>query len=510
MTSRVRSSEKQGSEPSLPPTRRSVLRGGAALAAAAGAASLTPEAAAQAAVDIDPTHWTPWVLGRASFGVTPQMIRDMGARGVEGWVDWQLEPQFIDDSALDARLAGVDWLGYSAAALANHPTKELWEIGHEGRGVRLTRATYSNRQLFERIVEFWTDHFNIYGSADDTWALKLVDDVEVIRPLALGKFRDLLQATAMSPAMIAYLDNDTNIVGAAQENYAREVMELHTLGVTGPYTEDDVRELARCFTGWNYWKYWESSTQYGEFRFKSWEHDTDAKQVLGINIPAGGGMSDAQTILDHLAGHPSTIDFVTTKLAKWLLGYAPPAQAIARAKARWVATDGDIKEIVRSLLSMQSIRQAQPWNNPKFKRPFHWAVSLYRATGIDIPRPNDNIWTLYGMGQVPYQWPAPNGYPDVAAAWSGLLMPRWQRAANFGLGWEWSTDHTVDDMRALIGAVPMAEWAQRVADILTHGTMPKRQVRRIQEYIDTFSNPTDQIVGETFDLVASSPGFGRY
>ena len=438
------------------------------------------------------------------------MVQEMKRRGVEGWVDWQLEPQNIDDSALEARLAGFDWLGLTAAQMNAHPTLQAWEIGHEGRGVRLLRATFSERQLFERIVEFWTDHFNIYGSADDTWLLKLVDDADVIRPHALGKFRDLLHATAKSPAMIAFLDNDTNIVGAAQENYAREVMELHTLGVTGPYTEDDVRELARCFSGWNYWKSWESEAQYGEFRFKPWEHDTESKQVLGIRIPSGGGLSDAETVLDHLSSHPSTVDFVTTKLARWFLGYAPPVAVIEQAKTRWVQTDGDIKEVVRTLLSQNSMAAAQPWRNPKFKRPFHWAVSLFRATGIDLPRPGDTIWTLFGAGQVPYQWPAPNGYPDVAAAWTSLLMPRWGRAANIGQGWEWSTDHTNDDMRDLLGDAPMSRWAQVIADLLTSGTMPRREVNRIQAYINTFSNPTNQIVGESFELVASSPGFGQY
>lgn len=434
----------------------------------------------------------------------------MEALGVEGWIDWQLEPQSIDDAALDAKLADFEWLGQTAAQMRAHPTKEEWEIAHEGRGVRLLRATFSERQLFERIVEFWTDHFNIYGSDDDLWTLKLVDDVDVIRSLALGKFRDLLHASAKSPAMIAYLNNDSNVAGAPQENYAREVMELHTLGVTGPYTENDVRELARCFTGWNFWKMWESTTQYGIFRFKSWQHDTGSKQLLGLQIPAGGGLSDAETVLDHLASHPSTIDFVTTKLARWLLGYSPPAATIEAAKARWVATDGDIKEIVRTLLSRRSMLEAKPWANPKFKRPFHWAVSFFRATGIDLPRSGDTIWTLFGTGHVPYQWPAPNGYPDAVGAWASLLMPRWQRAAHLGLGWEWSTDHTSADMRALLDGAPKEEWAQRIADLLTSGTMPRREVRRIQAYIDTFANPTDQIVGEAFELVASSPGFGRY
>ncbi|QDV07465.1 hypothetical protein Poly30_29910 [Planctomycetes bacterium Poly30] len=512
----MQESQKSSRAPASPtsggPNRRTVLRGSAAVAAAAASATVaraTP-ASLQAAATMEPSLVNAWALGRASFGVTRDMLNDVAQRGLDGWVDWQLQPLQIDDSALEARLASFEWLGWSAAEMNDHPTKEVWEIAHEARAVRLLRATYSKRQLFERIVEFWTDHFSIYGSADDTFVLKIVDDEEVIRTHALGRFQDLLQASARSPAMIAFLDNDTNVVGAAQENYAREVMELHTLGVDGPYTENDVRELARCFTGWTYWKPWESMTQYGEFRFRPQQHDTGAKTVLGVQLPAGGGIEDAEILLDHLADHPSTIDFVTTKLAKWLLGYAPPQAAIDAARARWIATGGEIREVVRSLLSEESIRLARPWREPKLKRPFHWIVSLYRATGIDLPTPTDTIWMIWNLGQPPFQWKAPNGYPDVEGAWASLLMPRWQQAAVFGQGWYWSSPHTIGDIRALLGSTPMSGWAQHLSMLLTGGTMRPREVKRIQQYINGFSQPTDQIVGEALELVASSPSFGRY
>lgn len=221
------------------PSRRAVLLGGAALAAAGPArtaSASSPYPVRAGSQNNAPSIWSQpaWLLGRMSYGVTPPMLDDLNTSGLQGWIDGQLEPELIDDTDLDTLLTGFDWLGQTVAQMWNHPTKSGREIGYEARAVRLLRATHSKRQLLERVVEFWTDHFNVYGSADDLWLLKVVDDLEVIRTHALGKFRDLLQASAKSPAMVEYLDNDTNVAGAPQENYAREVLELHTLGVDGP------------------------------------------------------------------------------------------------------------------------------------------------------------------------------------------------------------------------------------------------------------------------------------
>lgn len=438
------------------------------------------------------------------------MVQDFGARGLRGWVNWQLEPELIDDSGLDVHLTPFDWMGQSVVEMWNHPTKEGRIIGFEARALRLVRATYSRRQLFERIVEFWTDHFNVFGSADDLWLLKIVDDEEVIRQHALGKFSDLLHASASSPGMIEYLDNDTNVVGAPQENYAREVMELHTLGVDGPFTETDVRELARCFTGWSYWRFIESPTQYGEFRYRASQHDTGAKVVLGIDIPAGGEESDAKVVLDHLAQHPSTIDFVTNKLARWLLGYEPPTAAVDAAKATWVATEGDIKEIVRTLLSPEYLQESAPWARPKLKRPLHWAASLHRTTGATINDPVAAVVSLASLGHTPFDWHEPNGYPDTEEAWSSLLIWRWNYAARFSQGLEASLNHSIDDLRALLGTVPMSAWATHLSDLMSGGTMSRKDVADIQAYLNTLAAPSDEAVAEAFELVASSPSFGRY
>ena len=501
-----------------PLNRRQVVQGAGA---AAAMAALTQSAQAQAtsappAPDFGTASTLPTerqlllsLYERASFGFDGTGFARLAALGHEAWLDEQLDPDSIDDTGLAARLAPFDWIGMSAAEMEDHPSKEVWDIAHESRGVRMLRAVFSQRQLFERVVEFWTDHFNIYGSADDTWVLKIVDDRDVIRQHALGNFSDLLRASAASPAMLTFLDNDTNTVGAPQENYAREVMELHTLGADGPYTENDVREVARCFTSWGFVKWWENG-EYGTFVYRPNDHDNGAKTVLGMQIAPGGGINDGYDVLDLLASHPKTIDYVTRKLARWFLGYAPPERAIGRAKRRWSATGGDMKEVIKSLLSPTSFSYAAPWDNKKLKRPFHWITSLFRATGMDIPEPTSSIWHIWGIGQVPFQWPAPNGYPDSAPAWASTLMQRWQQASNFCNGWYWSTGHTINDIRPLLQGAPKSEWVQRINLLFKGGAMDAYEVSRIQAYIDTFQNEGDQAVGEAFELCASSPSFQAY
>ena len=249
-------------------------------------------------------------------------------------------------------------------------------------------------------------------------------------------------------------------------------MELHTLGVDGPYTEDDVREVARCFTGWGFIKSWQQG-ETGTFIYRPADHDNGAKTVLGTVISPGGGMNDGLQVLDMLASHRSTISFVTRKLATWFLGYAPPEKVIIAAMRRWAATDGDLREVIRTFLSWRYFNSAQPLTHRKLKRPFHWMTSLYRSTEVD-------------------------------------LINRWRQASNFSNGWYWSTSHTIDHMRTLLGGAPKSAWARTVSQVLTGGALDSYEEARIQDYLDTFSNESNQAVGEAFELVASAPSFQRY
>lgn len=487
------------------PSRRTVLQGSAAVLAvgAATRAEALPVAPVQG---VDPAAW---LLNRASFGATRASLAEVHAMRLRGWVNWQLEPAGIDDSAADLKLALHDYLDLTPLQLRSHPTPASF-LAQDFRAVRLVRATYSRRQLFERVVEFWTNHFNIYGATEDTYVSKIVDDREVIRAHALGNFKDLLHASAKSPAMLAYLDNDTNVAGAPQENYARELMELHTLGADGPYTESDVRELARCFTGWTYWKTFQSGTLYGTFRFHAQEHDWETKKVLGLTLPADGGVSDAERVLDLLADHPKTIDYVTTKLTKWFLGEDPPQRVIDAAKDVWIQTGGDIKEIVRFLLSPHALRMARPWDNPKLKAPFHWTVSMFRATGVDLDYPLITIFQLQELGNQPFDWGPPNGYPDTAVAWAPSLLLRWRDGSLYSNGMYWSIQQTVTDLRPLLIARPMGEWAEELSDILCASTMSEFDKSTVQGHINSFPTASNQAVGEALELAIASPSFQTY
>lgn len=231
---------------------------------------------------------------------------------------------------------------------------------------------------------------------------------------------------------------------------------------------------------------------------------------MGIDIPAGGDMSDAETVLDYIASHPSTVHFVTTKLARWFLGYAPPIPAIDAAKAAWLATDGEIKEVIRALLHPSFLRQAAPWESPKLKRPLHWVASLHRTTGTTVEDPVRAVVSLASLGQTSFDWHDPNGYPDTEEAWASLLIWRWNYAASFSQGLETSLDHTISDLRALLGTAQIGEWAEHLSALLTGGTMDRRDIRDIQAYINAIGVSSDEAVAEAFELVASSPSFGRY
>ena len=257
------------------------------------------------------------------------------------------------------------------------------------------------------MVEFWTDHFNIYAFKGQGPQLKVVDDGETIRTHALGKFRDLLGASARSAAMLGYLDNTANRKGVPNENYARELMELHTLGVHGGYTQRDVKEVARCLTGWTVEKHWHR----GRFRFDADAHDNGVKHVLGVTIPAGGGVSRRRARPGHRRGPsrhgaaPGAQSCACTSSAKRPDGW------VARLAAVFWQTGGDIKAILRPLLLSPELLNAPPI----LKRPFDYAVSALRAFNADTDGGAGVQQHLEAMGQPLFAWPMPDGFPEADA-----------------------------------------------------------------------------------------------
>jgi uncharacterized protein (DUF1800 family) len=300
---------------------------------------------------------------------------------------------------------------------------------------RLMRAVYSQRQLYELVVDFWNNHFNIFAAKGaDRW-LTTAYDRDTIRPNALGKFRDLLRETAKSPAMLFYLDNWLSVSpngpmgrmpAAARrrglnENYAREIMELHTLGVDGGYTQQDVREVARCFTGWTLLRPRGDS----EFHFEPRLHDNGAKTVLGTRISAGGGIEDGIKVIDLLSGHPSTARFIATKLARRFVADEPTASLVNRAADTFRQSDGDIRAVVRSIIESAEFHAPEAYQ-AKVKKPLEYVASALRLTNADTKVTHQLVRYLGRMGEPLFLAQPPTGFPDVGSSWisADMLLTR--------------------------------------------------------------------------------------
>jgi uncharacterized protein (DUF1800 family) len=407
------------------------------------------------------------VLNRLAFGPSPEDAAEVRRVGIAAWIAAQLEPGSIPDSAVEDRLQGFRVLGLSTADLLREyprPGPEVLErlrsgtLGPEERrrllpperrpgritdelaAARLVRAAWSRRQLQEVLVDVWLNHFNVYaGKSQVRWFLPAWER-DVIRPHALGRFRDLLLATARHPAMLFYLDNWVSVRpglvipagpnagrrAGLNENYARELLELHTLGVDGGYTQADVAEVARCFTGWSILRPRED----GRFLFRPLAHDPGEKRVLGHVIPAGGGEADGMAVVDLLVRHPATARFVALKLARRLVADAPPPALVERAAAAFRESEGDIRAVVLAIVTAPEFFSREAYR-AKVKKPLELVASAVRALGGQ-PAGGDPLRTglalarqVGRLGEPLYEAEAPTGYADTAEAWlsaGGMLQ----------------------------------------------------------------------------------------
>jgi len=515
------------------------------------------------------------VLNRLGFGARPGDVERVKAMGLENYINQQLNPEKIDDAVAENKLKELISLNMTTAELyekfpqpgqllrqlqakgmvpadapgdqknnppdpQNEKNRKLIQDYYQQNGLmqpqritgelqasRILRAVYSERQLQEVMVDFWTNHFNVFANKGaDRWLLPAYDR-DTIRPNALGKFSQLLIATAQSPAMLFYLDNfqsvspDANRGNGGQqrplnpqlrprqqellllrqegqlrprqqqqlmrqeeqqllrqqqqqqrqqpqqqqprppqpqqqarrginENYARELMELHTLGVDGGYTQKDVQEVARCFTGWTIFQPRGGAAAVnalmgndparrnaaamqrvaGTFFFNPRVHDDGEKIVLGHKIPAGGGIKDGLTVLDILAHSPSTAKFIATKLVRHFVSDTPPPALVARVAAAFTKSDGDIRETLKAIFFSNEFNSPEAYR-AKIKRPFELVVSAIRTLGADTNGgPGTHQW-IARMGEPLYGFQTPNGYSDMAESWvnTGALLER----MNFGL-----------------------------------------------------------------------------
>jgi len=327
------------------------------------------------------------------------------------------------------------------AAKPTPPPKNPYMVITDLQRAKLLRAVYSERQLYEVMVDFWENHFSIFANKDDDRYLLTSFDRETIRPFVMGRFRDLLGATAHSPAMLYYLDNwrssvprpypakgdkPAGVDGGLNENYARELMELHTMGVDGGYTQKDVQEVARCFTGWTI----EKPNQEGLFLYRPGLHDNGDKIVLGHKILAGGGIADGERVLDILATHPATARFIATKLARRFISDDPPNSAIDRATEVFLKTDGSIRETLRALITSPEFFAATTYR-AKLRSPFEYVAAAMRALNADTDGDRPVLDAIGRMGQPVFGRITPDGYADRADQWlsSGAMVGRFNFAS---------------------------------------------------------------------------------
>ena len=439
-------------------------------------------------------------LNRLAYGPRPGELTRVAADGVMHWIDRQLSPDGIDDDVLAQRERQFTLLDYDRGDLAAMYAKAERErrerkrtetpqdttttpVERKGRrlagefaDLAVVRAVLSERQLYEIMVDFWFNHFNVY-LAKGADRFLTPDYVEhTIRPRAMGKFADLLIATAKSPAMLFYLDNWESVAPGAtppaatrlrvrpffgrhpllfappgdqahmdslrpraaarqakglNENYARELLELHTLGVDGGYTQQDVIAVARIFTGWSIRR----PQQGGDFEFHDWAHDRGEKQVLGVTFPEGHGMDEGIRLLKMLASHPATMHHVSRQLCQRFVSDDPPDGCVDDAVAAWKHTDGDIREVLRAIFHGPDFWA--PENvRAKVKSPLEFVASAARAVGAEPDTSPRLAQVVARLGEPLYLHVAPDGYPEREDAWvnSGALLDRMNAAVALAAG----------------------------------------------------------------------------
>ena len=487
------------------------------------------------------------VLNRLAFGPTSEEVARVRQIGLSQYISEQLAPETVDDADVARRLDRLETIDLNSRELAERygnrnqqprtrqrPSPEsgasestemaeqdrkaamaarrkqragLRKVGLELQQAKIIRATYSKRQLQEVMTDFWFNHFNVFIGKGADRILTTEYEREVIRPHALGKFHELLAATAKSPAMLFYLDNWMSVdpsranrrrrrpgraesmqqgenasrnvqrarrVRGLNENYARELMELHTLGVDGGYTQKDVTEVARCFTGWTI----RNPRQGGSFRFFDRLHDQDEKVVLGRTIEAGGGIGDGEFVLRMLSTHPSTARFVSTKLCRRFVSDDPPEALVERVAETFTRTDGDIRAVLASIFTAPEFF-SQEAHKAKVKKPFELLVSALRATDAETTASQKVLLSLRRMGEALYGCEPPTGYADTADAWlnTGALLERMNLMLSLAQGrirgtrvkWGPAGDQTTHELigslsQQILFTTPSASWMDTIAE----------------------------------------------
>ena len=535
-------------------------------------------------------------LNRLAYGPRPGDVERVEQMGLEKWIDLQLHPERIDDGALDARLQQYPAIRMSTEELLSRyprPNQQAQQQGQtrqqfqqqrrqqqgQGQGdaqdaknrpqeivlelsqAKMTRAIYSERQLQEVMADFWFNHFNVFvGKGPERWFLPSYER-DVIRPHTLGKFRDLLYATAKSPAMLFYLDNwlsvdpvafeehaaelqarrqrfqrlfggDPNALMMRQnpnnpaagqgqqnqrrglnENYGRELMELHTLGVDGGYTQHDVTQAALALTGWTM----TAPRRDPEFHFDVRFHGSQPKVILGQTFRSGG-MKDGEQLLDMLAQHPSTAKFISTKLARRFVSDNPPPELVSRMAETFEKSNGDMREVLKTMIYSPEFWSRAAYR-AKIKTPSELVVSALRATGAEMAEAMPAVRWSAQIGEPLYGCQPPTGYKDTADAWvnSGALLNRMNFSILLATG---RMRDTKVDLGGLLGVADPKEpdsVLNRAVAVFLGGQMSKQSRAVLEMQLDDpqvlqamFDDPVKNVdAGMIAGLVLGSPEFQR-
>ena len=525
-------------------------------------ATRTPAALSLPASPLGPDQLILHALNRLGYGPRPGDVERVRRMGLAAYIERQLDPRAIPDPAVEQALAAYPVLTLSTVTLVREyplPTpqarqrlasgemsrQEMMEmypaerrpavITAQMQAARITRAVASDRQLEEVMVDFWFNHFNVYAQKGAVrWMLPAYER-EAIRPHALGPFRDLVLATARHPAMLFYLDNwlstraDLVVPGGPNagrrmglnENYARELMELHTLGVDGGYTQQDVIEVARCFTGWTI----DRPQQGGGFIFRPLAHDRGVKRVLGQVIPAGGGLQDGEHVIDILVRHEATARFIATKLARRFVSDDPPAALVERTAAAFRRTDGDIRAVLTTIFTSPEFWSADAYR-AKIKTPLEVVASAVRALdgrlvadsagggGIALAR------EVGKLGAPLYEAQPPTGYPDRAEAWvnTGALLGRMNFALALAQNRVRGARVDVAGILAKTDRTQPAQVLDRLLAVVLHGEASARTRAVLAAHLEspeiTRTTTYDRVAKDTdveklAALVLGSPEFQR-
>jgi uncharacterized protein (DUF1800 family) len=417
------------------PSRRALLGGAAAVAGglALQAGTAAPAAAATSAALL-PADPIAHLLRRATYGPTPASLAEATRLGVSGWLDKQLNPSAIADADCDALLARLPMANADVTTVRATLAKNSYDGFKQLGQATVARAVWSNRQLFETAVGFWANHLHVASPSGAVWDSRGDYDKNVTRKYALGTFADMLKASARHPAMLTYLDNRSSTKAHPNENYARELMELHTVGMI--YTEADVQAAAKLLTGMTV------SSSTGLYTYNTAAHATGPVSILGFshaNATAAGGESAALAFLDHLARHPATAQRIATKLCVRFVADDAPATLVDKLAKVYLDNGTAIVPVLRALFTSPEFAASV---GQKVRTPFEDLAATVRTLGLAPEKSGTTaLAALYNemveVGNAPLRWAPPNGYPDVAAAWaspSAFLM-RCNNHLNLAAGW---------------------------------------------------------------------------